>query len=254
MRATLITTLCAAGVVSAQVPAQARRTKFKPPLEPMVPIVPASLTDFIPKVPRNVPKLKLSLEGGQLRLPSNADNIVNGSNVCKTQTDTTTIEDCEFKVETTIYCSAEDTWGGVEVTEKGSGESVKTDTTHCSGDSDCEDAMTKLASEAIAYLYKYPLGSTIGKVEDGVCSCGVTTTTQFGENFDIGLCVTFDSYKNLEAEEVNHICCHQNSSFCDGLIPLSFLQLTYPHRLFLEFSDVCVFQGILQGLRARRQG
>ena len=200
--------------LAAGVAAQDRRTFFKRASEELLaktPVVPKSLDALLPKIPRNVPKLKIALGEGPLRLPASAsaaasassNSSVTDSPVCKTQTDTTTIEDCSFKIETTIYCSASDTWGGVKVTEKASGESVETDTTHCSGDSDCEDKMTKLASEAIAYLYKYSLGQSISDVEGGVCSCGVTTTTTFGENFYIGLCLTFDSYKNLEDEEAS---------------------------------------------------
>ena len=170
----------------------------------------SATTEFVPAIPKNPPSVMISLNGLEAVVKANPNhhhhkNTTIGSDapVCKTLTETTTIESCDFKTETTIYCSAQDTWGGVKVTEKSSGESIETDTTHCDGDSDCTEKMTKLAEEAISYLYKYSLGATVSQVEDGVCSCGTQSTTVFGETFDLGICLTFNDYRNLETEDAS---------------------------------------------------
>ena len=130
-----------------------------------------------------------------------------GDPVCSTSTSTTTIGECSFKIKTTIYCSSNDLWGGVDVTEKNSGvtaNSCETGlcTTHCDGETDCTNKMTSLAMDTIAWMYTFPLGSTTGEVRAGVCSCGTQTTMAAGESFEVGLCVAFDDGDALLASDV----------------------------------------------------
>ena len=83
------------------------------------PVSSVAISDaFIPMVPE-ARRLRLSIqvEGlDEAKAAVNRSIVHAGSDpVCKTVKDTTDIQGCSFETETTIYCSASDTWGGVKV-------------------------------------------------------------------------------------------------------------------------------------------